>query len=357
VSPNRHFDIAILGGGPAGLVSALAASKQARTALVLDRLPFMNASVRIDSIPARTLALLVEFDIDPRMLGAECLHKGRWASWDAAMPTWRPGAQTAHIERPRLEQALFEVARATRSITILVDGTRPRWTKGFVGAGWRAQTLIDATGRASVTARARKRPDRPWASRFFWTARRDLAPEFRMAALSCGYAYRLGSANHIGLGITGRGRWLNADPPALERLLHEEAAGWLLEGMPPISCLAQGASGTSSVQWASGGHGVLIGDAALSRDSLSSQGLAASISDALYAIAAVTSGDLPSLRKRHRTDLASHLNHLTELVSRCRFRELPLWHTYEVFLAETASRQTASSYPALRDGRLTDRHH
>jgi 2-polyprenyl-6-methoxyphenol hydroxylase-like FAD-dependent oxidoreductase len=352
VSSSRDFDIAVLGGGPAGLVSALAAAKHVRTALVVDRLSIADDPMRIDSIPARTLALLVELGVDPRALGTKCLHSGRWAGWEAAAPAWHQGAQTAHIERPRLEQALFEAVRATGRVTIIMDGTRPRWAKGFIGTGWRAQTLIDATGRASVTARVRKRPAHPWASRFFWTARREISPEFRIAALSCGYAYRLGSADRIGIGIAGRGRWLNADPPTLERLLRNEAAEWLLEGMPPVSSMVRGASGTSSVQWARGGRSALVGDAALSRDSLSSQGLAASISDALYAIAAAASGDVKSLRERHTTNLASHLTYLTELVRRCRFRASPLWHAYETFVAGSAWHQTAASYPALRDGRL-----
>jgi hypothetical protein len=86
--------------------------------------------------------------------------------------------------------------RADGRIEIIVDGARPRYDKGFVGAGWRARHLIDATGRASVTAQARVRSRPGWASRFFWTARRSTraTPEFRIAALSCGYAYRLGSA-------------------------------------------------------------------------------------------------------------------------------------------------------------------
>jgi len=238
-----------------------------------------------------------------------------------------------------------------------VDGMQPRCTKRFVGNGWRAQTLIDATGRAAVTARTRKRPAHPWASRFFWTARGRIAPEFRMAALSCGYAYRLGSAEHIGLGIAGRGRWLNADPSALERLLRDEAAEWLLDGMPPIASMTQGASGTCSLQWASGGRGIPIGDAALARDSLSSQGLAASISDALYAVAAIVSGDVAALRYRHKANYASHIRHLKELVSHCRFRETPLWRGYECFLAQSASAQATTSYPILRDGRLEDWRH
>jgi flavin-dependent dehydrogenase len=354
VSPNRVFDIAVLGGGPAGLVSALAASQCTRTALILDGLPLKDDPVRIDSIPARTLALLVELGVDPHSLGATCLHGGRWASWESAAPQWHHGAQTAHIERPRLEHALFEAVCASGLVTIIVDGSRPRWVKSFMGTGWTSQNLIDATGRASVTARARKRPSYPWASRFFWIARRAVSapPEFRIAALSCGYAYRLGSADRIGIGIAGRGRWLGAVSGALDRMLRDEGAGWLLEGMPTLSSMARGASGTSSLQWAQSGRAALVGDAALARDSLSSQGLAASISDALYAVAAIESGDMKSLRARHATNLGAHLTYLNELLTRCRFRETPLWHAYETFIAENAWRQTDSAHPVLRDGRL-----
>ena len=135
-------------------------------------------------------------------------------------------------------------------------------------------------------------------------------------------------------------------------MLRDEGAGWLLEGMPSLSSMARGASGTSSLQWAQSGRAALVGDAALARDSLSSQGLAASISDALYAVAAIESGDMKSLRARHATNLSAHLTYLNEVLTRCRFRETPLWHAYETFVAENAWRQTDWTHPVLRDGRL-----
>ncbi len=354
MSSNRQFDIVVLGAGPAGLVSALAAAKSARTALVLNRLPATDDPVRIDAIPARTLALLVELGVNPRDLGAATLNDGGWASWEAPTPSWRHGAKTAHIERPRLEQALLSAVRRTGVITLIADGTQPRWIKEFVGNGWRSRVLIDASGRSSVTARSRTRPDRPWASRFFWSERRGVSasPEFRIAALSSGYAYRLGSADRIGIGIAGRGPWLNRTPEQIEQVLRKEGAGWLCDGMPPLSSLECGASGACSVQWTNAGQATVVGDAALARDSLSSQGLAASLSDALYAVAAITSGNSDAIEDRHAANLLAHLTHLHESLTRCRFVQSPLWGTYRTFVADKLQNQPGGEQPVLRDGRL-----
>jgi 2-polyprenyl-6-methoxyphenol hydroxylase-like FAD-dependent oxidoreductase len=354
VNRHRAYDIAIIGGGSAGLVAALAASQEARTVLILDRPPDSSAPLRIDVVPARTLALLVELGIEPRAIGVERLHDRQEACWATASPQWSDGLQTAHIERPALELALYQAVRADSRIEIVVDAARPKFNNGFVGAGWRAKHFIDATGRASVTARARVRPRPVWASRFFWTARRRTraTPEFRIAALSCGYAYRLGSAQRIGIGVVGRGKILKSDPEGVVRILRDESSQWLCEGMPPLTSMARGACGIASVQWAEPGQAVLVGDASIARDSLSSQGLAASLSDALYAVAAITTDNTDSLRIRQTENLSAHLSYLKEQLTRCRHRDSPLWTAYEKFIAMNINASTSHPAPALRHGRL-----
>jgi 2-polyprenyl-6-methoxyphenol hydroxylase-like FAD-dependent oxidoreductase len=327
VSRPTAFDIAVVGGGPAGLVAALTAANSARTALVLNRTPDPRAPVRIDVIPARTLALLVELGIEPRAIGAERLHDSQEVCWESDTPKWIRGARTAHIERPLLECALFNVLRAENRVKIITDRMRPSFDEVFHGTGWRAKHLVDATGRASITSRSRIRLKPACASRFYWISR-DAAPtatsEFRIAALAGGYVYRLGSARHIGIGFVGGGEFLNSDP---EQMLNDSA--WLWDGMPSFSSMRRGASGATSVQWAIPEHAALAGDAAIARDPLSSQGLAASLSDALYAIAAISSGDLDSLHVRQAENLAAHLTHLREQIIRCRYRDSPHWSANE----------------------------
>jgi 2-polyprenyl-6-methoxyphenol hydroxylase-like FAD-dependent oxidoreductase len=351
VSRPQAFDIAVLGGGPAGLVAALSAAKSARTALILNRPPDPGGPLRIDAIPARTLALLVELGIEPRVIGVERLLDGQGVCWESDIPTWSRRARTGHIERPLLECALFNVLHAENHVKIIIDRTRPSFDGIFHGASWRAKKLVDATGRASVTSKNRVRLQPAWASRFYWTSRDAVpaaTPEFRIAVLSSGYAYRLGSARRIGIGFVGREEILNSDPA---RIL--EDAAWLREDMPSFSSMERGASGVTSVQWATPGHAALAGDASIARDSLSSQGLAASLSDAMYAVAAIMSDRLDSLQARQAENLSAHLTHLKEQLMRCRYHDSPLWSAYERFISETNTNVVEGQVaPAIRYGRL-----
>jgi flavin-dependent dehydrogenase len=348
------FDVAILGGGPCGLIAALAASKNGRVALVSDRLPELDGPVRIDSIPGRALALLTEFGVSPRSIGVDRLHEERADSWGSTTPRRNRGAPTAHIERPLLERALLDVVRSTGRISLVRARVTAKSCEDPGHAVWRAGSLIDATGRSSISAREKIRPGKLWASRFFWLERKQThaAPEFRIAPLSSGYAYRLGSISKVGIGIVGRGRMLQRDLRHIERIMHEEGAGWLCQDLPPLDEMNGGASGVCSLQWSEQGKLAQAGDALLARDSLSSQGLAGSLSDALYAVAAVRSDGLESLAQRQRANLRTQLVFLKELLSRCRFRDQPVWRDYDAFIEVSLDAARAATGPALRDGAL-----
>lgn len=350
MSRSPIFDIAVLGGGPAGLVAALSAAKLARTALILDRVPNSDGPFRIDVIPARTLALLAEFGVDPRAIGAEALFGQQCISWETETPRWNENARTAHIERPLLECALFDTLLTDNRVAIIVERARPH---GFEGGSWQAKHIIDATGRAAVTARQRIRLRPAWASRFYWTLRSaapKAAPEFRIAALPGGYAYRLGSSRHIGVGFVGRGEFLNADPA-----LALKGARFLFDDMPEFAIMKRGATGIASVQWSIPGSAALAGDAMIARDALSSQGLAASLSDALYAVAAITSDRLESLDLRQAENLFTHLTLLKEQITRCHYRTTPLWQLYGQFIGERMAYLAKSrDAPSLWRGRIEE---
>jgi flavin-dependent dehydrogenase len=354
VSRPKPYDIAVLGGGAAGLTAALTAAKSARTILVFNRPLDPHAPHRIDAIPARTLALLVELGVAPRAIGADRLYDRHQTCWATDTPQWNRGPQTAHIERPALEAALFDAARANGRIDIVVDRVKPKYRRGFTGTGWSARHLIDATGRAAVTAQARLRPRPAWGSRFFWTRRTAVraGPEFRIAALPGGYAYRLGSAGHIGIGLVGRGALLKSDAATLRRLLRQATAQWLCQDMPRLETMVRGASGVTSVQWAVPGRAALIGDASIARDPLSSQGLAASLSDAHYAVTAIMTGDTDSLRDRQAENLRAHLMYLKAVLMQCRYLDNAHWTAYERFIVANIAGRVDRSASALRYGRL-----
>lgn len=109
----------------------------------------------------------------------------------------------------------------------------------------------------------------------------------------------------------------------------------------------------ASVQWTSGEVGRRVGDAALARDILSSQGLAAGISEALYAAAIQSEDDETLLSLRQAEEKAAHLRSLRNLIARCRFREVEVWQEYAEFVAEHANDQEPVQSVALRAGHIT----
>jgi TIR domain-containing protein len=165
-----------------------------------------------------------------------------------------------------------------------------------------------------------------------------------------GYAYRLGTARHVGIGLVGRGECLHADLALTLR-----GATFLCEDMPALASMKQGATSISSVQWSIAGHAVLAGDAAIARDALSSQGLAASLSDSLSAVAAIASERFDCLHLRQAENLTAHLRLLKEQIARSRYREKPLWQAYDRFINERmvdfADSRAAS---AISQGRIEE---
>jgi hypothetical protein len=346
-------------------VAALAASRRGRTVLVAARLPAVEDPPRVEAVPARLLSTLLDFGIHPGAVGAERLHDRRVTAWEGAAPVARAAPWTAHVERPQLECALLAVLLASGRVTVVLDATAPtvdprarRGRPAWVGAGWQAHRLIDATGRRAITATRRVRAPAPWSGRTFWAARGDCpaTPEFRIAALPDGYAYRLGAATHVGLGFVGRGTGAVADPHDLAARLREAEAGWMLDGLPDLRAMRPGRTQPATVQWTAAGPCVRIGDAALARDVLSSQGLATGISEALYSAAIATEDDRVLFARRQLGQRAAHLTALGETVARCRFREAEPWAKYRTFLLRHSASPSAPSRPSravgLRRGRI-----
>jgi flavin-dependent dehydrogenase len=90
---------------------------------------------------------------------------------------------------------------------------------------------------------------------------------------------------------------------------------------------------SASVQWTRGKVGLRIGDAALAKDTLSSQGLASGISEALYAAALRKEEEQTLFSLRQIEQRQAHLNSLAHLIARCRFRQQEAWQQYAGFIA------------------------
>lgn len=351
--PTHDCQVAVLGSGPVGMVAAHELSKRHRTALITCGLPSADEPQRVEAVPAALLALLVEYGIHPRKVGVERLNETRVVAWESAECVRSRAPAVAHVERPALDLALLDVLTAGRRVEVIMrpPSAFPDEVARLRNGGVR---LIDATGRKAVTAAKKLRAARPWAARTFTAASRDCAAdgELRVAALPDGYAYRLGSAARLILGVAGRGKALAGAAEGLEGYLTEHGAGWILAGLPPLSYMTPGRIAPASVQWAKGGDARLIGDAALARDALSSQGLAAGISEALYAAAVEDESGEVLLSLRQREQRAAHLRSLAHLVAACRFRAKEAWQEYEMFVARHLTRERPQPRVALRVGSL-----
>jgi 2-polyprenyl-6-methoxyphenol hydroxylase-like FAD-dependent oxidoreductase len=310
---------------------------------------------RIETVPAAMLSFLIDFGVHPRRIGVTRLHERQHVAWSTLSLEVRAGRAMAHIDHARLQSELFGIAARARNLDLIVDERVPaRNALGWRGSRWSAGRLIDATGRAAVTAETRVAPPKPWVARPFW-GRWSIAPdfrEFRIAALPFGYAYRVGNDDIDMLWVVGRGSPLSASPEMTEAVLKKSGAAWLLEGMPRLRHLSSGRAYPVSVQWARHCDALAVGDAALARDVLGSQGMAAGLSSACYAAACEMESEKDLLLRRQAAERTSHLRTLSEMIGACRYGRLPLWQQYRSFLDTHAEENASRDSSYLSGGRL-----
>lgn len=320
--------IHVIGAGPVGLVMALRTAQTRPVTLYALRSGTAQKkhTVSIEVIPAALLTLLLEFGVHPHSLGVDVLHTRRYTAWDSTEPSCIEGIHTAYIERPQLELMLMDRVQAHTAIRVI-----------FIMRTDLAQLLPnlkgvvhDATGRCAVTACVRHRSQSSPVART-WIQAHTLPKEersFRIAALPDGYIYRVASARSVLFGFCGASSLLHLTPARWPNYLEQVSADWLDLPTLPIENWQTAKAGAAGIQWAEPQHGyLLLGDAAYSRDTLASQGLALGISDALYA-AAVTDEQKNLWCENRRAQFLKHLTSLSGEISRCRFRESPFWRTY-----------------------------
>src|SRR5262249_49408827 len=208
------------------------------------RMPAADDPPRVDAAPAALLGLLVELGIHPASIGATEVFTRRFAAWSSGAPTLIDGPATVHLERPALDVALLGVLRRLDDAAIEIRRWNPARDCMRTGA------IIDASGRAAVTATRRIRPDRPWAARTFWLDRAACraTADFAIAALPSGYAYRLGGASQLIIGVVGRGPAVTGPAADVARRIRRRAS-WIMDGLPDHADMAEGAAGAASVQW------------------------------------------------------------------------------------------------------------
>jgi hypothetical protein len=278
------------------------------------------------------LTLLLEIGITPEELDVRGLSRERVVAWANSDPQQFDGPACAYIDTGALHRALFQRASAHPAITLARHRER-----GAIARGW-----VDATGRRSLSAESHIRPPRAWIAALVTVRRAGRGP-LRLAAARDGYAYRLGSAQWTTIGWVGPG-----GPPltgaALRARIVESGTAWILEDAEiphGISTFRRAASAALPVPSA---DAIPIGDAALTRDALASQGLSIGLSDACVVADSTTT---PLTMAGRRADaIARHLRHLQGTVAACAHASAPCWAEYAMWLGSAA---VMSSKPTVEE--------
>ena len=231
----------------------------------------------------------------------------------------------AHIDTSALRAALWRRVEAEPAITV-TDLLDPADAE----PGW-----IDASGRRAITALGHRRPPRTWAAATVTVeSPPESAAELQLAAAPDGYAYRLGSAHWTTIGWVGPHR-PPRDAADLRGRIEHAGAGWLLDDIvlePPAAATVRRPASTCLP--APGGPAIPIGDAALTRDALASQGVSIGLSDACL----VTDPQMTASRMyaRRADAVARHLRHLSMMIAICRYADTPAWSRYGAWITGLA---------------------
>lgn len=357
----RLSEVAVIGSGPAAMLCALAAARGNRRVRLYVEEPDSKPGAAIESVqaaPASIISLLVEFGVVPAQLGVSGTNSVRQIGWETEQPVAIECAPGVHLERPALERALLaQVLRCNRVAIEPTSHHAPSWN----GMQWNvgsheADYLIDATGRRAITARCRVAPEIRWFASL-WQFLRPKSDEaispLAIASLPGGYAYRISSRKVVTLATVGPTLGKIRQYDDFREILDQARAAWIARGLSKPSCNL-GSPTNSSVQWTadtdcSSRHLVRIGDAALAREPLASQGISAALSDALYTVEAIDSGQLHLLEMRQREQRNRHVESLRRILGSGLHRESAEWSKYRRWL-------DGHSFPDEASVALRDRH-
>ena len=313
---NDQFDIAIIGGGPAGCSAGLALARRGYRCLIVEKSDYSNVRVG-ETLPPAIRRLLTDLGVWDRFLDAAFTPAHVIASlWgeDLArenIAIFDPYGSGWHVDRRQFDRLLAQAA-VDAGVT-MAQGTRAIFRGVDGSGGWRlsldrpvgaceasARVLVDATGRAAFVARRmgarRTATDRlVGLTGVFRPARPDVAPDTAMLveAVEDGWWYSAPQPDHRLVVACLTDADLLAEFAGdlsqrfFGRLRHAPRTSARLRDCRLDCGPIVSAANSSRLDKMCGGNWVAIGDAAMAFDPLASQGVYRALSSGLKAAEAI----------------------------------------------------------------------
>ncbi len=310
----EHQAVLILGGGPAGLVTALRIVKSGGSAVVVERGHFDEIRIG-EHLPPHAVALARNAGLSGLDDDAHQRSSGVSAWWGGEAPHYRDylfhsSGHGLNLSRPYFDACLAEQCRSagvqllTGARVITVIRTAHGW-RADVQCGDEIRTyettiVVDATGRAAVFARSQGSSIEARESQVALIAFRTSKPAvdgaggrvvIESAAYGWWYFAPLSGGRCVCMCVTdadllaaAQGSALASWEAWLQRTLHVRAS---VEEYPSLTRFIVRAARSQRLDRMNGPRWVAVGDAAIAFDPLSSRGLAKGIEHGCQAADAV----------------------------------------------------------------------
>lgn len=296
-------DVLVVGGGPAGLATAIAASqKNLRVVLVDPRKPPIDKPCGEGLLP-EAVAALERFGIDLHSSVAFPFEGFRFLDETSSAEARIPRGRAFGLRRTVLHRMLADRA-AEAGVSLLWGARISRFGGGgacidgqFVASKW----LIGADGQnSSVRRLAGLDPSRPARRRFGFRQHFALAPWTNCVEVHWGDHAQM-IVTPTGAGEICVSLFSNRSRLRMDRTLeHFPALGERLRGAQPLSSEAGSVTSSGAARGVVRGNVALVGDASCAVDAVSGQGLSLAFQQALALADALASGDLASYESAHR---------------------------------------------------------
>ena len=305
-------DVAILGGGPAGAAAAITLARAGRAVAVIEKSRYDQPRLG-ETLPPAARPPLARLGVWEQFSAAgHAPSPGVLAAWGEAELhqnhfIFNPYGHGWHLDRQRFDALLAEAARQAGAwlycgaqLNSCLPGEADGWQVEFTSDGcrrqFRARCLIDASGRAAALAR-QQGAKRINADRLVGlaglSAARSRAAECDACTLveACAggwwYSALLPGARLVAVYMTdadllprARHDWPAFRQAQLRQTIHTRNR---LRAFEPPAALRVAAANSSRLDRVSGRDWLAVGDAALSFDPLSAQGLLQALASGLRA--------------------------------------------------------------------------